>query len=297
MTDTTIADTTQEVTDATQEAVKQVNQLTQYVQDSIPGLITFGLKVLAALVAFFIGRLVIRWIRKIVRRSFERSGADKGVEQFVYSLLKYGLYALLVFSLISSLGFDTTSVAAVLASGGVAIGLALQGSLSNFAGGVLILLLKPFVVGDYIIEDTNGKEGTVKEIQIFYTKLSTIDNKTIVIPNGMLTNNSITNATAKDERQLDLRVSISYDADIRQAKSVIENLLIKDECIIKNEQINVFVHELADNAVVLGIRAWVKNEEYWETRWRLLEEIKILLDENGIEIPYPQMAVHMKENV
>ena len=249
-----------------------------------------------ALVAFFIGRLVIRWIRKIVRRSFERSGADKGVEQFVDSLLKYGLYALLVFSLISSLGFDTTSVAAVLASGGVAIGLALQGSLSNFAGGVLILLLKPFVVGDYIIEDTNGKEGTVKEIQIFYTKLSTIDNKTIVIPNGMLTNNSITNATAKDERQLDLRVSISYDADIRQAKSVIENLLIKDECIIKNEQINVFVHELADNAVVLGIRAWVKNEEYWETRWRLLEEIKLLLDENGIEIPYPQMTVHMQKN-
>lgn len=296
MTDTTIADTTQEVTDATQEAVKQVNQLTQYVQDSIPGLITFGLKVLAALVAFFIGRLVIRWIRKIVRRSFERSGADKGVEQFVDSLLKYGLYALLVFSLISSLGFDTTSVAAVLASGGVAIGLALQGSLSNFAGGVLILLLKPFVVGDYIIEDTNGKEGTVKEIQIFYTKLSTIDNKTIVIPNGMLTNNSITNATAKDERQLDLRVSISYDADIRQAKSVIENLLIKDECIIKNEQINVFVHELADNAVVLGIRAWVKNEEYWETRWRLLEEIKLSLDENGIEIPYPQMTVHMQKN-
>lgn len=296
MTDTTIADTTQEVTDATQEAVKQVNQLTQYVQDSIPGLITFGLKVLAALVAFFIGRLVIRWIRKIVRRSFERSGADKGVEQFVDSLLKYGLYALLVFSLISSLGFDTTSVAAVLASGGVAIGLALQGSLSNFAGGVLILLLKPFVVGDYIIEDTNGKEGTVKEIQIFYTKLSTIDNKTIVIPNGMLTNNSITNATAKDERQLDLRVGISYDADIRQAKSVIENLLIKDECIIKNEQINVFVHELADNAVVLGIRAWVKNEEYWETRWRLLEEIKLLLDENGIEIPYLQMTVHMQKN-
>ena len=296
MTDTTIADTTQEVTDATQEAVKQVNQLTQYVQDSIPGLITFGLKVLAALVAFFIGRLVIRWIRKIVRRSFERSGADKGVEQFVDSLLKYGLYALLVFSLISSLGFDTTPVAAVLASGCVAIGLALQGSLSNFAGGVLILLLKPFVVGDYIIEDTNGKEGTVKEIQIFYTKLSTIDNKTIVIPNGMLTNNSITNATAKDERQLDLRVGISYDADIRQAKSVIENLLIKDECIIKNEQINVFVHELADNAVVLGIRAWVKNEEYWETRWRLLEEIKLLLDENGIEIPYPQMTVHMQKN-
>lgn len=296
MTDTTIADTTQEVTEATQEAVKQVNQLTQYMQDNIPKLITFGLQVVAALVAFAIGRLVIKWIRKIVRRSFERSDADKGVEQFVDSLLKYGLYGILIFSLISSLGFDTTSIAALLASGGVAIGLALQGSLSNFAGGVLILLLKPFVVGDYIIEDTNGKEGTVKEIQIFYTKLSTIDNKTIVIPNGMLTNNSITNATAKDERQLDLRVGISYDADIKQAKHVIEKLLADDAGIIKNEKINVFVDDLADSAVVLGVRAWVKNEEYWDTRWRMLEEIKLALDKNGIEIPYPQMTVHMQEN-
>ena len=297
MTDTTIADTTQEVTDATQEAVKQVNQLTQYVQDSIPGLITFGLKVLAALVAFFIGRLVIRWIRKIVRRSFERSGADKGVEQFVDSLLKYGLYALLVFSLISSLGFDTTSVAAVLASGGVAIGLALQGSLSNFAGGVLILLLKPFVVGDYIIEDTNGKEGTVKEIQIFYTKLSTIDNKTIVIPNGMLTNNSLTNATAKAERKLDLKVDIAYEADLRKAKAVIEEIIRQDDATIKNEEILIFVHELAESSVVIGARAWVKNEDYWNARWRILEEIKLKLDENEIEMAYPHLTVQMgKEN-
>ena len=297
MTDTTtITDTTQEVTEATQQAVKQVNQITQYLQDSIPGLITFGLEVLAALVAFFIVRLVIKLIRKIVRRSFDRSEADKGVEQFVDSLLKYGLYGILIFCLISSLGFDTTSVAALLASSGVAIGLALQGSLSNFAGGVLILLLKPFVVGDYIIEDTNGKEGTVKEIQIFYTKLSTIDNKTIVIPNGMLTNNSITNATAKDERQLDLRVGISYNADIKKAKSMIEKLLSEDASILKEEQMNVFVNDLADSAVVLGIRAWVKNEEYWATRWRLLDEIKVELDENGIEIPYPQVTVHMKED-
>ena len=297
MTDTTIADTTQEVTDATQEAVKQVNQLTQYVQDSIPGLITFGLKVLAALVAFFIGRLVIRWIRKIVRRSFERSGADKGVEQFVDSLLKYGLYALLVFSLISSLGFDTTSVAAVLASGGVALGLALQGSLSNFAGGVLILLLKPFVVGDYIIEDTNHNEGTVKEIQIFYTKLSTVDNKTIVIPNGMLTNNSLTNATAKAERKLNLKVDIAYEADLRKAKAVIEEIIRQDDATIKNEEILVFVHELAESSVVIGARAWVKNEDYWNARWRILEEIKLKLDENEIEMAYPHLTVQMgKEN-
>ena len=296
MTDTTIADTTQEVTEATQEAVDKVSRLTQYVQDSIPSLISFGLQVIMALIVFFVGRLVIKWIRKIVRRSFERSGADKGVEQFVDSLLKYGLYALLIFTLISGLGFDTTSVAALVASSGVAIGLDLQGSLSNCAGGVLILLLKPFAVGDYIIEDTNGKEGTVKEIQIFYTKLTTIDNKTIVIPNGMLTNNSITNASAKDERQLDLRVGISYDADIKKVKSVIENVLVKDASIIKNEQILVFVDDLADSAVVLGVRAWVKNEEYWDTRWRMLEEIKLALDENEIEIPYPQMTVHMSEN-
>ncbi len=296
MTDTTIADTTQEVTEATQEAVDKVSRLTQYVQDSIPSLISFGLQVIMALIVFFVGRLVIKWIRKIVRRSFERSGADKGVEQFVDSLLKYGLYALLIFTLISGLGFDTTSVAALVASSGVAIGLALQGSLSNFAGGVLILLLKPFAVGDYIIEDTNGKEGTVKEIQIFYTKLTTIDNKTIVIPNGMLTNNSITNASAKDERRLDLRVGISYDADIKKVKSVIENVLVKDASIIKNEQILVFVDDLADSAVVFGVRAWVKNEEYWDTRWRMLEEIKLALDENEIEIPYPQMTVHMSEN-
>ena len=296
MTDTTIADTTQEVTDATQEAVKQVNQLTQYVQDSIPGLITFGLKVLAALVAFFIGRLVIRWIRKIVRRSFERSGADKGVEQFVDSLLKYGLYALLVFSLISSLGFDTTSVAAVLASGGVAIGLAMQGSLSNFAGGVLILLLKPFEVGDYIIEDTNKNEGTVKEIQIFYTKLTTIDNKTIVIPNGILTNNSLTNATAKDERRLDLRVDIYYDADLKKAKAMIMDVLNNDPAVLREDEIVVFVDELGESSVVLGARAWTKSADFWQAKWRILENIKEKMDENQIEIPYRQLTVHMNKN-
>lgn len=293
MNETTAAE---EVVETTKNAVEEMNQFTAYLQENIPNIIGFGVKVLFAILFFLVGRAVIKWIRKIVRHSMERSNADVGVRQFVDSVLKVVLYFILLFSIATKFGVDAASVAALIASGGVAIGLALQGSLSNFAGGVLILLLKPFVVGDYIIEDTNGKEGTVKEIQIFYTKLSTIDNKTIVIPNGMLTNNSITNATAKDERQLDLRVGISYDADIRQAKSVIENLLIKDECIIKNEQINVFVHELADNAVVLGIRAWVKNEEYWETRWRLLEEIKLLLDENGIEIPYPQMTVHMQKN-
>ena len=286
-------ETTNEVAEVTQQTVKEVSRFAQYIQDNIPTLIGFGIRVLLALVFFFIGRILIKWIRKIVRRSIERSSADKGVEQFVDSVLKFALYFLLIFSIASKFGVDTTSVAALIASGVVAIGLALQGSLSNFAGGVLILLLKPFEVGDYIIEDSNGKEGTVKEIQIFYTKLSTIDNKTIVIPNGMLTNNSLTNATAKDERRLDLKLSISYSADLKKAKMLIENIIRQDESILKDDEIVVFVDDLADSAVVIGARAWVKNEEFWPTKWRLLETIKLTLDEHGVEIPYPQLTVHM----
>ncbi len=286
-------ETTNEVAEVTQQTVKEVSRFAQYIQDNIPTLIGFGIRVLLALVFFFIGRILIKWIRKIVRRSIERSSADKGVEQFVDSVLKFALYFLLIFSIASKFGVDTTSVAALIASGGVAIGLALQGSLSNFAGGVLILLLKPFEVGDYIIEDSNGKEGTVKEIQIFYTKLSTIDNKTIVIPNGMLTNNSLTNATAKDERRLDLKLSISYSADLKKAKMLIENIIRQDESILKDDEIVVFVDDLADSAVVIGARALVKNEEFWPTKWRLLETIKLTLDEHGVEIPYPQLTVHM----
>ena len=286
-------ETTNEVAEVTQQTVKEVSRFAQYIQDNIPTLIGFGIRVLLALVFFFIGRILIKWIRKIVRRSIERSSADKGVEQFVDSVLKFALYFLLIFSIASKFGVDTTSVAALIASGGVAIGLALQGSLSNFAGGVLILLLKPFEVGDYIIEDSNGKEGTVKEIQIFYTKLSTIDNKTIVIPNGMLTNNSLTNATAKDERRLDLKLSISNSADLKKAKMLIENIIRQDESILKDDEIVVFVDDLADSAVVIGARAWVKNEEFWPTKWRLLETIKLTLDEHGVEIPYPQLTVHM----
>ena len=284
-----------EVKEVTQDTVEEVGRLAQFIQDSIPKLAGFGVRVLIALAVFFVGRIIIKWIQKLVRRSLERSNADKGVEQFVDSFLKVGLYTLLIFSIAAKFGVDTASVAALAASGGVAIGLALQGSLSNFAGGVLILLLKPFEVGDYIIEDTNKNEGTVKEIQIFYTKLSTIDNKTIVIPNGMLTNSSLTNATAKDERRLDLKVSISYQADLRKAKALIEEMLRSDECVMKDEEINVFVDELAESAVILGARAWVKNEEFWPTRWRMLETIKLTLDEHGIEIPYPQLTVHMHE--
>ena len=292
MTDTTIADTTQEVTDATQEAVKQVNQLTQYVQDSIPGLITFGLKVLAALVAFFIGRLVIRWIRKIVRRSFERSGADKGVEQFVDSLLKYGLYALLVFSLISSLGFDTTSVAAVLASGGVAIGLALQGSLSNFAGGVLILLLKPFVVGDYIIEDTNGKEGTVKEIQIFHTILTTGDNKVIYIPNGAMSSGVVTNYNTQTTRRVEWIVGVDYGEDYNKVQQIVRDILTADKRILTDPAPFIALHALDASSVNVVTRVWVNTADYWGVYFDINKTIYETFNEKGINFPFPQLTVH-----
>ena len=173
-----------------------------------------------------------------------------------------------------------------MTNAGVAVGLALQGSLSNLAGGMLILFLKPFVVGDYIIEDSHGNEGTVKEIQIFYTKLATIDNKTIIVPNGTLANTSLTNVTDKDYRQLDLKVDIAYEADLRLAKKLLQGLVKNDPSVIQSMEHNVFVNELGSSSVVLGVRAWVKSEEYWPTRWRMLENIKLTLDENHIDIPY-----------
>ena len=288
--------TVEAATKTTQDTVKEVSQFTTYLQNHIPDLISFGIKVVFALVFFFIGRIVIRWIRKLVRKSMQRSGADKGVEQFVDSLLKFSLYFLLLFMIGTKFGIDASSVAALIASGGVAIGLAMQGSLSNFAGGVLILLLKPFEVGDYIIEDTNKNEGTVKEIQIFYTKLTTIDNKTIVIPNGILTNNSLTNATAKDERRLDLKVDISYDVDLKKAKAMIMDVLNDDPAVLREDEIVVFVDELGESSVVLGARAWTKSADFWQAKWRILENIKEKMDENQIEIPYRQLTVHMNKN-
>lgn len=288
--------TVEAATKTTQDTVKEVSQFTTYLQNHIPDLISFGIKVVFALVFFFIGRIVIRWIRKLVRKSMQRSGADKGVEQFVDSLLKFSLYFFLLFMIGTKFGIDASSVAALIASGGVAIGLAMQGSLSNFAGGVLILLLKPFEVGDYIIEDTNKNEGTVKEIQIFYTKLTTIDNKTIVIPNGILTNNSLTNATAKDERRLDLKVDISYDADLKKAKAMIMDVLNDDPAVLREDEIVVFVDELGESSVVLGARAWTKSADFWQAKWRILENIKEKMDENQIEIPYRQLTVHMSKN-
>ena len=280
-----------EVIETTNEAAEDVNVFIQYLQDHIPNLIGFAIEIVLALIFFFLGRIVIKWIRKLTRKMLERSNVDKGVETFVDSLLKFMLYGILLFTIATKFGFDTASVAALIASAGVAVGLAVQGSLSNFAGGILILLLKPFVVGDYIIEDNHGDEGTVKEIQLFYTKLLTVDNRTVVIPNGMLTNNSLTNVTHMDERKLELKVSISYESDLLKAKAVLADLIQKESRIMQDKEHRIFVDELGDDGVILGMRCWVSTEDYWNVRWDMLEGIKLTFDRESIVIPYRQMNV------
>ena len=182
---------------------------------------------------------------------------------------------------------------ALLGSAGVAIGLAVQGSLSNLAGGVLILILKPFLVGDYII-DAGGKEGTVTEIQLFYTKLLTPDNRTVILPNGTLANGSLINITTDKYRRCDISVGISYSSDIGAARETLMELLAEDEAVLKDKEMRVVVDQLGNSAVELIVRCWFTNEEYWDGRYRLTEGIKYALDRAGIQIPYPQIDVHMK---
>lgn len=251
-----------------------------------------GIRVLLAVVFFLIGTQLIKLVRKIIKKSMKRANAETGAIQFVDSFVKTALYVLLVLTLAASFGVDAASIVALLGSAGVAIGLAVQGSLSNLAGGVLILVLKPFKVGDYIVESATGKEGTVTEIQIFYTKLLTGDNRTVVLPNGSLANNSLVNVTAQEARRMDIRVSVSYKADLRLAKSVLMQVLTEDTAVLKDRDMLVFVDELGSSAVELGVRCWFKREDFWAGKWRVTENCKLALDEAGVEIPYNQLDVH-----
>lgn len=270
-----------------------VGLIQQYLQQLPDKALRFGVRVLLALAVFLIGVQVIKLIRRIVRRSLKRGNADIGVTQFLDSFIKAVLYILLLFMIASGFGLDATSVVALLGSAGVAIGLAIQGSLSNFAGGVLILLLKPFRVDDYIKVDNDGHEGTVKEIQLFYTKLSTPNNHVVIIPNGTLSNSSILNMSTLTERRMDIKVGISYNADIRHARETIMKVLEEDPAVLSSKDRRVFVEELADSSVNLNVRCWADNDEYWECKWRITEKIKYALDDAGISIPYPQMDVHL----
>ncbi len=268
--------------------------LPQYLEELPRQMINFGIKLVLAVVALLIGMRLIGMIRKIVKKSLQKGNADTGVIQFLDSFVKMALYAVLLLFIAGNFGLEATSVLAILGSAGVAIGLAMQGSLSNVAGGVLILLLKPFKVGDYIIENTNQNEGTVTEIELFYTKLHTMDDKVIVLPNGALANTSLVNITATDKRRLSLKIGISYSSDIRLAKQIAMQLLEQDAAILQEEAKIVCVDDLADSAVVIGIHCWFRNEDYWEGKWRLLEEIKHAYDDANIVIPFPQMEVTIK---
>lgn len=273
---------------------ENLNALEKFMDTLPEKALGLGVRVLIAAVLFFVGSKLIKLIRRITKKSLQKASVETGVIQFLDGLIKVGLYGLLILIIAGNFGFDATGVVALVGSAGVTIGLALQGSLSNLAGGVLILMLKPFKVGDFIMESAHGTEGTVKEIGIIYTRLETVDGKIVVLPNGSLANNSITNASFAPIRRVDLKVGIAYDADLKKAKAVLGEVMEQDADVLHEEPTFVFVDELADSAVILGIRCFCENASYWDVRWRLLENAKLALDAAQIEIPFTQVDLHIK---
>lgn len=269
------------------------DEIEAFLTTGVTGSVTkLALRVIITLLIFIIGVQLIKVVRRLIQKSMERANAEKGIMTFVDSFVKVALYVVLIFLVASRLGVDAASIVAILGSAGVAIGLAVQGSLSNLAGGVLILLLKPFRVGDYII-DAAGREGVVSEIQIFYTKLLTADNRAVILPNGALANNSITNVTAEKRRRLDISVQVSYQADLQLAKKVLTDMLRENSYSLKDREMVVFVNSLDADGITMGVRCWVDGTDYWVAKWDVTEKCKTVLDDNHIEIPYPQLDVHL----
>ena len=248
-------------------------------------------KIVFALLIWFIGKKLISLSLKLLRKVFDRGSIDLGVVNFTMSIIKFALYAVLILMVIDELGIQTTSLITVFGSAALAVGMSLQGSLSNFAGGVLILIFKPFKVGDYIV--VGNYEGTVRTIEILYTKLTTVDNKVVMLPNGTLSNSNIINVGAEDFRRLDIEMSIGYSSDLKLAKTLLNTIVNNNPAVIKDRDIKVIVKSLDESCVTLETRVWVKTEDYWDTRFTLLEEYKAELDKNGIEIPFNQMDVHI----
>ncbi len=277
------------------EVSKELAVGQQLLQAAPQSLIDLLVRVVFCIVTFLIGSRVISLIRKLVGKALVRTGAAGQAGKFIDSCVRVILYAFLIFQIAMHLGINAATIATVLGSATVTVGLAFQGSLKNCIGGIMIMILHPFRVGDYIIESTYNSEGTVSEITVFYTKLATMDNKTIILPNGPLSDTGITNVTREENRRVELKVGISYEADIRKAKQVLEELLVQEERVRRELGYNIFVDELGDSAVVLGVRFWTKTEDYWPVRWKMLEDIKYAFDDNGIGIPYPQMDVHLDQ--
>ncbi|GAA0715451.1 mechanosensitive ion channel family protein [Aquimarina litoralis] len=256
----------------------------KWVWDFVPSL-------LSAIVIFFIGIWVINLFSKGLRKFFQKRDYDETLERFLYDLINLGLKVLLIILVITQLGVQTSSLVAILGAAGLAVGLALQGSLANFAGGVLILFFKPFKIGDFI--EAQGTSGTVKEITIFTTKLNTFGNQLVIIPNGKLSNDNITNYSAENKRRNKIDIGISYSSNIKQAKDILLELVNEQEAVIKDPLPEVVVSSLGDSSVSLSIRYWASNEDFWAIHFYTMEQAKKRLEENGISIPFPQREVRI----
>lgn len=254
-------------------------------------LTVYGLKVIAALAIFIIGKIIAKAVKSGVTKTMNRGGSDPILVSFTTNMLYAGLLAFVIIAALGQLGIQTTSFIAILGAAGLAVGLALQGSLANFAAGVLMIIFRPFKQGDFI--EGAGVSGVIEEVHIFNTVMRTGDNKTIIIPNGGLMNGNITNYSTKPTRRLDLVIGIGYDDDIKKAKLVLEELMQNEERILKDPAPTIGLLELADSSVNFAVRPWVNSADYWGVHFDLLERIKLRFDDEGISIPYPQQDIHL----
>lgn len=296
------ADSVAEAMEQTQPVVLQVQEDLQQLKPNViletvkgwaPWLLSFGYRLLIAVVIILIGRRIIKSGRKVMQRTFERMEMDLSLSKFLLSVLDAIAYALVFFIAADKIGIPSASIIALIGSAGLAIGLSLQGSLANFAGGILILMMRPFVVGNYII--CGSVEGTVHDIGLVYTTLMTVDNKKVTIPNGNLSNSTLINVTVQEKRRVDIRVGIGYTSDMKAAKRIVEDIYRSHPLVLDEEEVTVFVDELADSAVMIGGRGWTKTEDYWKAKWEITEAVKERFDEAGIEIPFNQLDVNIRE--
>lgn len=287
------ANAAQTVEEAAKNMEDSAGIVRKTLDDIIGWLISKSGSVLVAILFIIIGLRLVSVFMKILRRSFERSKMESSVAGFLLSIIRVLCYTLVFITAAAIVGFEVTSYVTILGTASLAIGLALQGALSNLAGGVLILLLKPFELGDYIIENNKNNEGTVISIDIFYTRLRTHDNKVVVIPNGILADNSLVNLTNETKRKVEIKIAIAYNSDIKRVKEIVYGLLNEDGRILDEESKDVFIDSFDDSGMTLGIRAWVRTEDYWSTTWDLREKVKTAFDEGQIEIPYNRLEVDL----
>ena len=274
-------------------AEQQVTKTIDYFQEIWPALKVWGINLLVTLLILIIDLYLIKAVMKALDKAARQANADVTLARFMHSFVNIALYILLIFIVAGQLGINTASILAVLGTAGLAIAMSLKDSLSHFAGGILILFLRPFKVGDYII--CSEGEGTIQEIGLVYTRVLTKDNKGLTIPNGKLAGISVTNASRMPERRLDITVGVSYDADLKKAKEIIENVYRECPYFVSSMDLQVFVEELASSSVDLGACGYVNGPDYLSARRYVMENIKLQFDAAGIEIPFPQVVVHQAE--